>query len=84
MKTALMSCAAVALLTACGTPVTYQSVYPELNPAGGLTQAQDICNAKSQAVSGYDWIDAMVRRGNALDACMLEYGYKLQAVRDTR
>lgn len=69
-----------ALIAACATRVDYISVYPRSNPPGGLSQAQKVCKAKSQAVSGYDWIDAIVRRENALNACMLEYGYRLQAM----
>lgn len=69
-------------LAGCAVRTEYRSVYPEQNPAGGVAQAYEICRAKSRAASGYDWIDAMSRRGSALDACMLEYGYRLQRVQD--
>lgn len=80
MKTYLSLAIMAAAITACATRVEYISVYLWSNPPGGLAQAQEVCQAKSQAVSGYDWIDAIVRRENALNACMLEYGYRLQAV----
>lgn len=83
MKTIVVLALAAVALAACAHRTEYASVYPEQNPKGGVSQAYEICRAKSKSVSGYDWIDSMSRQSNALDACMLEYGYRLQRVPNT-
>lgn len=59
MKPMLLLAVAGAALTACVNRTEYVSVYPEQNPKGGVTQAYELCRAKSRSVSGYDWIDSM-------------------------
>ena len=40
-----------------------------------LNEALAECRFQRAKVSGYDWVDAALRRSEVMDACMLKYGY---------
>lgn len=63
------------ILSAC-TIASWRSYDASLNPPKGFPQAQTECRMKAKTVSGYDWIDAALRRSDTFDYCMYKYGYR--------
>lgn len=57
-------------------PARWANKHPDWNPPQGLEYAIAQCDAKSEAVSGYDWIDKASNQCDAMDACMKAYGYE--------
>ena len=68
----------VMALGACGPNPYWRSYDLSLNPPEGVFQAKTECRMRAAIVSGYDWIDALSRRGAAFDYCMYKYGYRFE------
>lgn len=69
----------VALLAGCATasnPVGWQSTHPDWHPPQGLDFAIAQCKVKQQETSGYDWVDAALKKGEIMKTCMHAYGYE--------
>lgn len=68
---AIAGCAAVTTDPHMGWKVAHQDWTPQQGTDWALAQ----CRAKSEQVSGYDWIDAGSNRVDAFDSCMEAFGY---------
>ncbi len=71
----------LAVLGACANPY-WRSYDLTLNPPGGVHQAKTECQLRASPTSGYDWIDAMMRRRALLKYCMYQFGYRFETERN--